>query len=84
MVASQVRIPLVYKGKSLNKEFIVDLLVENMILIELKSVEKILPVHEVQIVTYLKLSGLKLGYLINFNEALIKNGMRRKVNNFFR
>ncbi|MEI8113644.1 MAG: GxxExxY protein [Bacteroidia bacterium] len=79
-VQSQVRIPIFYKGKQLNKDFIIDLLVENKIIIELKAVEDLLPVHEVQLVTYLKLSGMKLGYLINFNVSLLKFGIRRRIN----
>lgn len=79
-VLSQVRIPIVYKGKELNKDFIIDLLVENKIIIELKAVEDLMPVHEVQLVTYLKLSGMKLGYLINFNVSLLKYGIKRKIN----
>lgn len=79
-VQSQVRIPIIYKGKELKKDFIIDLLVENKIVIELKAVEDLLPVHEVQLVTYLKLSGMKLGYLINFNVSLLKFGIRRRIN----
>lgn len=79
-VESQVRLPLVYKGKELKKDFIIDLLVEDKIVIELKAVEDLLPVHEVQLVTYLKLSGMKLGYLINFNVSLLKFGIRRRIN----
>ncbi|MBL7965919.1 MAG: GxxExxY protein [Prolixibacteraceae bacterium] len=79
-VESQVRLPLVYRGKELKKDFIIDLLVEDKIVIELKAVEDLLPVHEVQLVTYLKLSGMKLGYLINFNVSLLKFGIRRRIN----
>jgi len=79
-VQSQVRLPIIYKGKELKKEFIIDLLVENKIVIELKAVEDLMPVHEVQLVTYLKLSGMKLGYLINFNFSLLKFGIRRRIN----
>jgi GxxExxY protein len=81
-VESQVRIPVVFKGKMLEKEFVVDLLVENSIIIELKAVENLLPVHEVQLVTYLKLADKKLGFLINFNVSLIKIGIRRKINGY--
>jgi GxxExxY protein len=79
-VQSQVRLPIIYRGKELNKEFVIDLLVENKIVIELKAVEELMPVHEVQLVTYLKLSGMKLGYLINFNVSLLKFGIRRRIN----
>ena len=74
--------PLLYKNKKLNKEFKLDILVEDEIILELKTVEKILPVHEVQIISYLKLANKKLGFLINFNDALMKYGFKRFVNNF--
>lgn len=79
-VKSQVILPVVFKGIQLDKDFIIDLIVENEIILELKSVEGILPVHEAQLVTYLKLSGKKLGLLINFNVALLKDGIRRRIN----
>jgi len=82
-VNSQMKLPVVYKGKALNKEFIIDLLVENEIIIELKAVEIVLPVHEVQLLTYMKLADKKLGYLINFNVPLIKEGIKRKINGYF-
>jgi GxxExxY protein len=61
--------------------FRADLIVENLVVVELKSVETILPVHKKQVLTYLKLTDLKLGILINFNETWIKNGITRIVNN---
>ena len=61
--------------------FRADLIVENKVIIELKSIELIAPVHPKQLLTYLKLTGKKLGLLINFNEALIKDGITRIVNN---
>jgi GxxExxY protein len=79
-IKSQVVLPVHFKGKILDKEFVIDLLVEDEIVLELKSVEVILPVHEAQLVTYLKLSGKKLGLLINFNVALLKDGIRRRIN----
>jgi GxxExxY protein len=82
-VESQVKIPVIFKGKTLEKEFVVDLLVENSVIVELKAVENLLPVHEVQLVTYLKLADKKLGFLINFNVSHIKIGIHRKVNNYF-
>lgn len=81
-VESQVKIPVVFKGKKLDKEFIVDLLVENAIVVELKAVETVLPVHEVQLLTYLKLADKKLGFLINFNVSVIKIGIHRKINGY--
>lgn len=79
-VRSQVELPVHFKGKQLNKNFIIDLLVEDEIVLELKSIESILPIHEAQLVTYLKLSNKKLGLLINFNVVLLKDGVRRRVN----
>ena len=79
-VKSQVILPVIFKGTQLDKEFVLDLLVEDEIVLELKSVEAILPVHEAQLVTYLKLSGKKLGLLINFNITLLKEGIRRRIN----
>jgi GxxExxY protein len=82
-VERQVKLPVNFKGKVLDKEFIIDLLVEDSIIIELKAVEVLLPVHEVQLVTYMKLADIRLGFLINFNVPLIKQGIKRKVNNYF-
>ena len=82
-VKSQVFLPLHYKGVELNKDFRIDMLVENEIIIELKAVDTILPVHEAQIISYLKLADKKLGFLINFNVPLIKNGFRRFINGYF-
>ena len=78
----QVYLPLLYRGEELNKDFRIDLLVEEEIIIEIKAVEVLLPVHEAQIISYLKLAKKKLGFLINFNVPLLKNGFRRFVNNF--
>jgi GxxExxY protein len=81
-VAQTVPIPLLYKGEALNKDYIIDLLVEEEIIIELKSVDGLLPIHEAQLLSYLKLANKQLGYLINFNVPLIKQGFRRFVNGF--
>lgn len=75
----QKPLPISYKGKSLDCAYRLDLVVGNRILLELKSIEKLLPIHEAQILTYLKLSGIKTGLLINFNEQLLKEGIRRFV-----
>ena len=77
----QVGIQVKYEGVKMDIGFRADIIVENKVIIELKSVEAIAPVHKKQLLTYLKLSGLKLGLLINFNEALLKNGLTRIVNN---
>ena len=79
-VERQKMLPVIYKGETLNKEFVIDQLIEDTIVLELKSIEAILPVHEAQLVTYLKLSGKKLGLLINFNVPVLKHGIRRKIN----
>ncbi len=79
---NQVELPLIYKGKVLSKEFRIDILVEDEIIMELRSVEALLPVHEAQIISYLKLSDKRLGFLVNFNVPVIKNGFKRYVNNF--
>ncbi len=79
---NMVMIPLVYKGAELDKTYVIDILVESEIIIELKAPEAILPVHEAQLISYLKLANKRLGFLINFNVPLLKNGFRRFVNNF--
>ena len=83
MVRNQVPVLLFYKGVELRKDFRLDILVENEIIIEVKAVDIILPVHEAQIISYLKLAEKKLGFLINFNVPLLKQGFRRFVNDFF-
>jgi GxxExxY protein len=80
-VERQKAIPVFWKEKQLEIGFRADLIVENKVIIELKSVEEIAPVHYKQVLTYLKLTDLKLGLLINFNEYLIKDGIKRIVNN---
>jgi GxxExxY protein len=79
-VKSQVSLPIIFRGEKLQKNFVIDIVVEGKMILELKSVEKILPVHEAQLVSYLKLSGIKLGLLINYNVPLLKQGIRRKIN----
>jgi len=81
-VATMVPVPLQYKGEILNKDYVIDILVENEIILELKAIENILPVHEAQIISYLKLADKRLGFLINFNVPLLKQGFSRYVNNF--
>lgn len=79
-VERQKQIPVVWKNKKLDLGFRTDLIVENKVIIEIKSVMEIHPVHPKQLLTYLKLTGLKLGLLINFNSPLIKTGITRIVN----
>jgi GxxExxY protein len=79
-VQNQVALPMVYKEIQLDVGYRLDLWVENKVVVELKTVDILLDVHHMQLLTYLKLSGNKLGLLINFNVARIKDGMFRKVN----
>ncbi len=80
-VERQKPIPVKWKDIKMEIGFRADLIIENKVVIELKSVESISPVHPKQVLTYLKITGLKLGLLINFNEKLIKDGITRIVNN---
>ncbi|MBI2683329.1 MAG: GxxExxY protein [Acidobacteriales bacterium] len=76
---SQVELPVEYKGVALDCGYRLDLLVNETVIVELKAVEKILPIHTAQLVTYLRLSGKKVGLLINFNVPLLKDGIVRRV-----
>jgi GxxExxY protein len=77
---AEVHIPLVYKGERLGNDYVIDLLVADEIILELKAIESILPVHRAQLISYLKLANKRLGFLINFNEHLLKKGFYRFVN----
>lgn len=79
----QVSLPVIYKGEPIGKEFCIDLLVENEVIVELKTTEKLLPIHKAQTMTYLKLSDKKLGLMINFNVPLPVNGFERVLNGVF-
>ena len=79
---NQVLIPLFYKGFELSKEYKIDILVEDEIIIEIKASEVMLPVHQAQLISYLKLADKRLGFLVNFNVPLLKDGFRRFVNKF--
>ncbi len=80
-VKRQLELPVVYKGMHLETGFRMDLIIEDKLIIEIKAVKELLDVHLAQTLTYLKLSNCKLGLLINFNEARVKRGIRRVVNN---
>jgi len=80
LVQRQVSIPIVYSGIKFNEGFRADIVVEKKVIIELKSVESVNKVHKKQVLTYLKLTNYKLGYLLNFGEALMKNGLSRIIN----
>ena len=75
----QKSIPIKYKNVQLNCGFRADVIVEDQLLLELKAIGKILPLHEAQLLTYLKLTGLKTGLILNFNTVLLKDGIRRMV-----
>ncbi|MGA2582788.1 MAG: GxxExxY protein [Tepidisphaeraceae bacterium] len=75
----QLDSPINYKGECLDIGYRIDLLVEDTVIVEIKAVEKILPVHEAQLMTYLKLSQKRIGLLINFNVPVLKNGITRRV-----
>lgn len=79
-VQSQVCLPVTYKEVRLDTGYRIDLLVENQVIVELKAVEALLPIHEAQLISYLKPSGLQLGLLINFNVKRLKDGIVRRVN----
>ena len=79
-VESQVSLPIVYDELKINDAFRIDILVENCVILEIKAIENILPVHEAQLLTYLRLTNNRLGMLINFNSPLIKDGIKRIVN----
>ena len=78
---NQIPVPLVYEGLTFDVAFKIDVVVSELVILELKSVEKLDPVHFKQLLTYLRLTGLRLGLLINFGEAILKNGIHRVVNN---
>lgn len=78
-VKQQLMIPIKYKDIKLKTQYRLDLLVGDKVIIELKSVEKLTPVHEAQLITYLKLTGYRVGLLINFNEKLLTNGIIRRI-----
>ena len=79
-VQRQVPVSIEYEGERFNEGFRADLIVEDKVIVELKSVENVSPAHKKQLLTYLRLTGLKLGYLLNFGEALMKDGITRTIN----
>ena len=78
----QAAVPVQYKGLCLDCAYRLDLVVDKQLILELKCVETMLPIHEAQLITYLKLSGIHVGLLINFNESRLKNGLKRIVLNY--
>ena len=81
-VQTQVTIPIKYKGVNIDSSFIADIIVEDKVIIEIKSIDEIGNVHHKQLLTYLKLTGLKLGLLVNFNTDFIDKSIYRKINGF--
>lgn len=81
-VERQKPLPVIYRGVKLDAGYRLDIVVEDGVIVEVKSVEKLEPIHKMQLLSYLKLSGLKVGLLINFNVMILKNGVTRLVNNF--
>ena len=77
----QKDLPIDYKGVKLNAGYRLDLLIDDQLIVELKSCDSLLPIYEAQLLTYLRLAGFKLGLLINFNIPLLKDGIKRIVNN---
>lgn len=78
-VERQVLVPIQYDGEIFDDGLRIDLLVENCVIIEVKAIEKLAPIHEAQLLTYMKLTDIRLGFLINFNVKLIKDGIKRMV-----
>ena len=81
-VEQQKPLPIVYRGVKLECSYRLDLMIEKEVIVEIKSVEKLLPIHQAQLMSYLKLSDCKVRLLINFNIKVLKNGIKRVVNNF--
>jgi GxxExxY protein len=79
-VLSQVSLPVLYDSLNIDAGYRVDLIIDDSVIVELKAVEKLLPVHEAQLLSYLKLSRKKLGLLINFNVVHLKDGIKRMAN----
>jgi GxxExxY protein len=81
-IEQQKKLPVVYRGVKLECGYRLDLLVEDLVIVEVKSVERIIPVHKAQMLSYLKLTNCCVGLLINFNVSVLKDGLCRMVNNF--
>ena len=79
-VRRQVVVSIEYQGETFSEGFRADLIVGELVIVELKSIERVTPAHKKQLLTYLRLTGLKLGYLLNFGEALMRDGITRTIN----
>ncbi len=80
-VERQKELPIVYKGKKLAAMYRIDLLINRQVMVEIKSCKRLEPIHDAQLLTYLKMSGLRFGLLINFNVPMLKTGLKRILNN---
>ena len=80
--SKQVKIPILYKGEPVGTDYIIDILVENELILELKAVELVLPVHNAQLLSYLRLTNKRLGILINFNVPRLVDGWKRVINGY--
>ena len=80
VVLTELKLPIVYDGQEFDQGYRIDELVDDMIIVENKAVDEVLPIHMAQLLTYMKLKNIKLGFLINWNVKLIKNGIQRVVN----
>ncbi|MBW2596765.1 MAG: GxxExxY protein [Deltaproteobacteria bacterium] len=83
-VACEVILPIQYEGIKIDAGYRIDMLVEDSVIIENKTVDQIAPIHEAQLLTYLKITGINLGFLLNWNVPLMKDGIKRMVNNLRR
>jgi GxxExxY protein len=81
VVECQATLPIVYGGQQMDAGYRIDMLIEDCIIIENKTVDRLLPIHEAQLLTYLKLRDCRLGFLLNWNVTLMKHGIKRMVNN---
>ena len=79
---AELELPLKYKGVLLDAGYRIDLLVEKMVIVEVKAVDSLHPIHDAQLITYLRLGGWKIGLLLNFNVPILTDGIRRKVLNY--
>jgi GxxExxY protein len=80
-VECEQKLPVVYEGERLDAGYRIDMLIEDCVIVENKSVDRLLPIHEAQLLTYLKLSNCRLGFVLNWNVTLMKDGIKRMVNN---
>ncbi len=78
-VQRQLGLPIVYEGEKLDAGYRLDLVVDGAVIVEIKSIDALAPIHDAQVLTYLKLSGLRIGLLMNFNVTLLKQGLKRFV-----